>query len=70
MIAIRVGYEYAIIPESMAAHVPLVQVGTAKGPDGKEYVQYRGRTYKDAGLLDEILDRPDIKTYRKKEGEL
>lgn len=55
-IAVGVGYEFTIVDTDKVRHIDLVKTDKYVRVDGLSYSLYKGKTYEDSRLVDNILD--------------
>lgn len=54
--AVGVGYVFQILHKDSVSHIGLENAGTKVLVDGVEYEIYKGKTFKDSAMIDELLD--------------
>lgn len=56
-VAVKVGYSFALVPESELGGIALKDTGSHVSVGGKDYELRSGRTYEDSRVLDGVLGR-------------
>jgi hypothetical protein len=64
MIAVGVGYEFAIVNRDEVKNINLKNTYQIVSVDGLTYPVYKGTTYEDSRLVDDVLDSGKYECYK------
>lgn len=62
-VAVKSGYYFALIHSDMLRGISIEPTNTVVEAHGKTYPLYRGTEYKDAKLVDEVIDNNGLSVF-------